>query len=180
MRVFFGLEPDPATQQAIANWRDRYGLAAGRPVPTANFHVTLAFIGEVSDRKLDILCQTVDEHKSGKQFVAGTLLLDQAGFWPGPGIYWLGASRPPPSLNHLARKLQQLGGLVGARLQRKTFTPHVTLYRNCGEPPPAPVSPPAVDLVYDHFTLFESRAGQKNVTYHPLARWDLGRAHEVP
>lgn len=175
MRVFFALEPDAATRQAIVNWRDRYGLAAGRPVPAANFHVTLAFIGNVSTRQLDTLCSAVDDRQTGNDFAAGELQLDRVGFWPGPAIYWMGTSQPPPQLTDLARKLQRVGGRVGARLEHKAFTPHVTLYRNCREPPPAPVVLPAINLSYRHFTLLESVPGRQGVNYRSVAQWELTR-----
>ncbi|MEQ8514914.1 MAG: RNA 2',3'-cyclic phosphodiesterase [Chromatocurvus sp.] len=180
MRVFFGIEPDPAACQTIADWRDRYGIAAGRPVPSANFHITLAFVGDVSDRQLETLCTAVDERQDGDAFVAGELELDLVGFWPGAGIYWMGASQPPRQLAALARKLQHLGGLVGARLQKKPFTPHVTLYRNCSDPPPAPAVPPKIDLDYTYLTLFESKPGREGVSYHALAQWDLTPASGLP
>lgn len=175
MRVFFGIEPRPETRQSIADWRDRYGLAAGRPVPPANFHVTLAFIGDINDRELETLCNTIDEHQNGPEFTAGSLTLDLVGYWPGPNIYWMGTSQAPQQIDRLARKLQHLGGLVGARLKKKPFTPHVTLYRRCSEPPPAPVVLPGIEVAYAHVTLFESRLGGAGVSYHPLAEWDLRR-----
>lgn len=180
MRVFFGIEPGLEARQSIADWRDRYGLAAGRPVPPANFHITLAFIGDINDRDLETLCNTIDEHQRGQEFVAGTLALDCVGYWPGPDIYWMGTSREAPQINRLARKLQSLSGRVGARLTRKTFTPHITLYRNCSEPPPAPVVLPDIELAYRQVTLFESKPGRAGVSYHPLAGWDLGRALGLP
>ena len=51
MRVFFGLELDASTTLAIADWRDRQLACAGRPVPPANFHITLAFIGELPESR---------------------------------------------------------------------------------------------------------------------------------
>lgn len=173
MRVFFGIEPDPNRRQAIADWRDRYGVADGRPVPPANFHITLAFIGEVSTRQLETLCDAVDARQDGEAFAAGSIELDLVGFWPGPDIYWIGASQPPPPLGNLARNLQHIGGPVGARLKRRAFTPHVTLYRNCSAPPPAPVVAPAIRMDYDHLILFESQPGRKHVRYQSVAQWPL-------
>lgn len=173
MRVFFGIEPDPKTRQDIADWRDRYGVADGRPVAPANFHVTLAFIGDVSTRQLETLCDAVDARQDGEAFASGSIELDLVGFWPGPDIYWIGASQAPPPLGDLARNLQHIGGRVGARLKRSAFTPHVTLYRNCSSPPPAPVVAPAIRMDYDQLILFESQPGRKHVRYQSVAQWAL-------
>ena len=173
MRIFFGLDIDNDTRRALADWRDRHGAATGCTVPAANFHITLAFIGEVDNRQLDTLCRAVDDRGPGPHTGAGELRLDQVGYWPKPGIYWAGPSQPTPELAALARKLQHAGGLVGARLEKKPFVPHVTLYRGCTEPPPAPAVLPAVTLNYDHFTLFESHVGRQGASYQALEHWHL-------
>ncbi len=173
MRVFFGLELDTDGRRALADWRERYGAAAGRAVPAANFHITLAFIGAVDNRKLDTLCRAVDDWEPDTG--SGEVVLDQVGYWPKPGIYWAGPSQPVLGLAALARKLQHLGGLVGARLEKKSFAPHVTLYRHCTEPPPAPTVPPGVTLAYDRWTLFESHMGRQGVSYQALEHWPLRR-----
>ncbi|MEQ9393630.1 RNA 2',3'-cyclic phosphodiesterase [Haliea sp.] len=174
MRVFFGLNIDTDTRRALADWRDRHGAAAGRAVPAANFHITLAFIGELENRQLDALCRAVDAWKPEPPAGAGEAFLDQVGYWPKPGIYWAGPSQPMPELAALARKLQHVGGLVGARLEKRPFTPHVTLYRGCTEPPPAPDVLPAIPVAYDHFTLFASQMGRQGVSYQALEHWLLG------
>ena len=173
MRIFFGLELDPDARRALSDWRDRHGVADGRAVPAVNFHLTLAFIGAVDNRKLDTLCRAVDDWNPDTGF--GEAVLDQVGYWPKPGIYWAGPSQPAPALAALARKLQHLGGQVGARLEKKPFAPHVTLYRSCTALPPAPAAPPSVTLAYDHFTLFESHMGRQGVSYRAVEHWPLGR-----
>ena len=61
MRLFFGLELDATTALRVADWRDRQLACAGQPVPPANFHITLAFIGPLSDPAIARLCLSVDE-----------------------------------------------------------------------------------------------------------------------
>ncbi|QIB66478.1 RNA 2',3'-cyclic phosphodiesterase [Kineobactrum salinum] len=175
MCVFFGLELDSDTKRAVADWRDRYGLAHGQPVPADNFHLTLAFVGEVDHRHLETLTQAVDQWASGYTVGAGRLVLDQAGYWQKQRIYWLGPEQPQLELARLAVKLQNLAGPAGARRQRKLFVPHVTLFRSCAEPPPAPVVAPRIDVHYQHFTLFETLQGRQGVSYRALQHWPLNR-----
>lgn len=175
MRVFFGLELDPGTKRAVADWRDRYGLANGQVVPTDNFHLTLAFIGELDQRKLDMLIRSVDERAPQYTANASHLVLDRAGYWQKQKIYWLGPEQPQPLLAQLAGKLQSLGGPMGARKERKQFAPHVTLFRSCAEPPPAPVVSPDITVDYQHLTLFETLPGRQGVSYRALERWPLLR-----
>ena len=175
MRVFFALEPDTATAIRVATWRDRQLSGTGTPVPLANFHITLTFVGAVNDQALERLCLSVDEWTSRAALTGATLTFDHTGFWPKPGIYWLGAQNWPEQLTRLAQKLANLAGAVGAKRDRKPFQPHITLYRNCLEAPPAPARPPLIKLDYRHFSLFESRAGKSGVSYHPLQDWELLR-----
>jgi len=174
MRTFFGLELPADVIMQIADWRDRqFGAGTGRPVPPANFHITLAFVGEINPASLDKLCETVETGVARGAFTGGQVLLDITGYWAKPGVYWLGAETFPAPLSQLAQRLRQLVTNAGARRDRKPFLPHVTLFRNCTAAPAAPAEPPAFSAVYQHFTLFESRQGKSGVSYHPLQHWEL-------
>lgn len=173
MRLFFGLEPTPACKSAIADWRDRFGACDGRPVPAGNFHVTLSFLGDVGERRLESLCAAVDEQGTGETPAVLVLALDQVGFWPLARIYWLGPSADDDALDTLASMLQQVGQRIGARRDRRRFTPHVTLFRACGAPPPTPVALPSIEARFDSFVLFESRRERRGVRYVPIAEWSL-------
>ena len=173
MRVFFGLQIDAATALHIADWRDRQLACDGRAVPPANFHITLAFIGPLSDSALERLCREVEDWLARVEVPGANLALDRTGYWHKPGIYWLGPSAWPEDLDRLAHKLGGLAGAVGAKRDRASFQPHVTLFRHCASAPPLPVAMPAIALAYRHFALFESRQGRHGVSYHVLQEWDL-------
>jgi len=173
MRVFFGLAPDTTTALAIADWRDRQLHCAGRPVSPANLHLTLAFVGEVSNPALERLCNEVEDWLPRAAIPGDTLTLDCTGYWHRPGIYWLGATRWPGPLTRLAGKLGILTGAAGGKRDRRAFQPHITLYRRCNEPPPGPPLPPSIPMPYGQCTLFESRRGRQGVSYHALENWPL-------
>lgn len=176
MRVFFGLELDATTTLQVADWRDRQLACVGRPVPPSNFHITLAFIGPLSDPAIAQLCQSVDEWLTRSAVTGATLHLDHTGYWHKPGIYWLGPTVWPEHLARLAQKLNSLASAVGAKRDRSTFQPHITLYRGCSAAPPAPALAPSIDMAYRHCALFESRQGKQGVSYHVLQDWDLPAA----
>lgn len=173
MRLFFGLELDQHTTLRVANWRDRQFSHAGRPVPPANLHITLAFIGELPVSALEQLCLSVDQWLQQDPVPGASVALDQTGYWHKPGIYWLGATSWPEQLSRLAEKLRDLSSGVGGKRDKRAFQPHITLFRRCTRAPPAPAVAPGVTLNYQHFALFESRAGKHGVSYHPLQYWDL-------
>lgn len=173
MRLFFGLEPERETAVGIADWRDRQLPLAGRPVPLANLHITLSFLGEMSPHRLETLCAGVDDFLLRKKPAGGSLELNQIGYWPKPRILWLGPSQWPDALNRLAGGLAQLGQAQGGKRGRDSFQPHVTLCRNCEHPPFAPASPPEFTFNYRDFALLESRQGRQGVSYHALEQWQL-------
>ena len=175
MRTFFGLELPADVAVQVADWRDRQPGVTGRAVPPANFHITLAFIGEIAPGPLERLCQAVDDWLEQGRVGTGELLLDRTGYWPRPGIYWLGPGNWPEPLSQMARKLRHLATSVGARRDRNPFQPHITLYPNCSTPPAAPATLPSIPLRYRDLTLFESRQGRSGVSYHPLQQWELPR-----
>jgi 2'-5' RNA ligase len=179
MRVFFGLELDSKTAIKVADWRDRQlpltaNPTIGRAVPPANFHITLAFVGELPDTALEQLCLGVDEWLADGTTAGGLVSLNTIGYWPKPGIYWLGPDVWPQHLSGLAAKLRGLATAAGGKRDRNRFQPHITLFRGCSGAPPPPVQLPDFALGYGHVTLFESRQGRRGVSYHPLQDWQLG------
>jgi len=171
MRTFMGLELPGEIAIQIADWRDLQFGPVGRPVPPANFHITLAFIGDLSSGPAERLCLATDEWLAGSRHSGGKITLDCTGYWPKPGIYWLGPREWPESLSQLAGKLRHLATASGARRDRNAFRPHVTLFRNCITAPA--VTDPAIGFKYTHFTLFESRQGKTGISYQPLQHWEL-------
>ncbi len=81
MRLFFALEPDSNTAIDLADWRDRQLPLAGRPVPMANLHITLSFLGEFSPHRLEALCLSVDDFLLRTGTGGDSLVLDQIGYW---------------------------------------------------------------------------------------------------
>jgi 2'-5' RNA ligase len=173
MRLFFAFDLSPDSKAAIADWRDRYTVAEGRSVPPGNFHITLVFLGDLEERLVERLCDRVDERLPAFGSQPARLTLDRVGYWPSPGIYWLGTGADITALAAIVRKLGSIAEAFGARRERQSFVPHVTLYRRCASPPPAPVSEPRINLELQEITLFESIRGRSAVSYRPLASWPL-------
>ena len=173
MRLFFGFDLAPETKASIADWRDRYVVADGRPVPPANFHITLAFLGQVDGKLMERLCDSVDEQRNALRPGPLSITLDGVGYFSSPGAYWLGTGADTGYLATIARKLGSIGQRFGARRERQVYVPHVTLYRRCTSPPPAPIVDPRFLLALNEVTLFESRSGRGGVVYEPRAVWAL-------
>lgn len=91
-RLFFAIELPAQIRKQIVHWRaEQFPEEAGRPVAAGNLHLTLAFLGDVSSEKQQILSQL-----AGRIRQPGfTLRLDDAGQWHGARVIWLGTRQPP-------------------------------------------------------------------------------------
>ena len=101
------------------------------------------------------------------------LELNQVGYWPRTGICWLGPRQWPVAMDKLAARLGAIGAAQGGMRTRRRYTPHITLYRGCESPPPAPLEEPAFSLTFDHFHLYASHREANGVAYRELESWDL-------
>ena len=169
-RLFFGIALPERLQQQLVRWRaEAFPADVGRPIAAANLHLTLAFLGEVSDEKSQILQQQAARIRQ-----AGfTLALDDAGHWPRPGVVWLGCQRPPRGLLQLANLLRSQAARHGCQQSPQPFHPHVTLLRNVTCSMALPPRDFHWQCQVDHFSLFASVFEQGRTRYRQLARWSL-------
>ena len=167
MRLFYALELDDSVRSAIENWRSSALPAIGKPVPPANFHITLLYLGEVGERDLEKLLYETDRI----QAPTINLSLDKSGYFPRPKVYWVGSETVPAPLLSLVKDLKRCARKVGLKVDKRPYTPHVTLFRKCLARPPLPAHDISQHLSFSGFTLYESVSGAGGVRYEPVARW---------
>ena len=167
LRLFFALPCPPTLARQISDWRDLQGLA-GAPVPLANLHMTLAFLGSQPAAGVEALCALA----ASIQVPRFTLQLDQTTLIGG-GYACLEPSTTPDALLQLVSKLNEGLRALGIEPDPRPFRPHVTLLRNaCGQPTQAPLlSWPA-----QAFGLYASHNDAAGVRYQALASWPLQAA----
>ncbi|MFC7778550.1 RNA 2',3'-cyclic phosphodiesterase [Pantoea sp. GCM10028869] len=169
-RLFFALELPAPLQQQLVQWRaDNFAAEAGKPVAAANLHLTLAFLGEVSDetsRKLQLLASRIEQP-------GFALDLDDAGHWPRPGVVWLGCQRAPRGLLQLASLLRAQAARHGCAQSPQPFHPHVTLLRQAASQIALPPRGFHWRTDIRHFALFASNVTRGRTRYQALARWPL-------
>jgi RNA 2',3'-cyclic 3'-phosphodiesterase len=152
-------------------------LLLPRPVPQQDFHVTLAFLGDVREDVLDELHLAL----LGARLPAPMLALAGLGTFGGARVDNVHAViRPDPVLDRLQARVVQLARRLGIRLEKRRFQPHVTLGRGAVpdiaalaramERAGAVTSPakPALRL-----TLFRSRLRPEGPLYDALADYPL-------
>ena len=132
MRLFFAVFPDSETRRRFAAAAQALALGDGsRRVPRENYHMTLAFIGEVQREMLDLL-KTIGAAQRALEF---TVRLDAYEYWPTPSVVVTGAASCPAPLEDLRRGLCADLTRCGVRLDDRPFRPHVTIARKVSQAP---------------------------------------------
>jgi len=172
-RVFFALWPGRRLAADLAAIARERGVR-GRAIPGENLHLTLAFIGPVTDKRLREL-----------QGIAGSvrapafdLLLDRIEHRPRQRMLWACADEIPPALAELVRDLNAGLAAAGFRVEERPFSAHVTLVRDC-RCEAAPVLPAALAWQVIAFVLAASRLGAEGARYTVASRWKFAGGSPV-
>ncbi|MFU2314624.1 RNA 2',3'-cyclic phosphodiesterase [Rahnella sp. PCH160] len=169
-RLFFALALPAKLQKQVIKWRaENFPQDTGRPVTAANLHITLAFLGEISELKTDALTRVAGRLETQKF----SLYLDDIGHWPGSGVVWIGTKRAPNGLLQLASVLRSHAARNGCHQSTQPFHPHVSLYRNATRPVAIPPATPNWQLDAEEFSLYESTYESGRTRYRCLQSWPL-------
>ncbi len=171
-RLFFALWPDEAVRQQLKQLLAGEGFqaAGGRPVPPKNFHITLRYLGSLSEPERQCAERVADQiHASGFQ-----LVLDQAGFWRGPRVVWLGASSTPVALAGLVKQLEAGVKSCGLEPESRSCLPHLTFLRKARTEAFPSAFPPIIWQV-ERLVLVHSDTLPEGVYYEVIRSWNLLR-----
>jgi 2'-5' RNA ligase len=167
--LFFALFPDSDTRRRVAAAAQALALDDGsRRVPCENYHMTLAFIGEVRGEMLAPL-KTVGAAQRALEF---TLRLDSYEYWPTPSAVVTGPSFCPAPLEDLRRGLCADLTRCGIGLDDRPFRPHVTIARKVSQ---APVLQAMSEIAWTAhaFQLARSRSTPGGAIYTVVDSWPL-------
>ena len=163
-RLFFGLWPTERQREALRGpIKAVMGPMDGQPVPRANWHVTLVFLGNVAERHVDELLLAASEVEV-KPF---RLRLDRVEFWPRPKIACLLATAVPPALEAVQRQLEDISRRFGYQSPDILYRPHLTIARPARPFTAEPLAQPVM-LEWSGFELLESVSTARGVQYSPL------------
>lgn len=128
MRCFVAAWPGPPTRVALAALSDdvRRRVAHRRAARIDDLHLTLAFIGNLSDEDAFAVAGGI----AGLRFRPFTWRLDTLGFFDQAGVVWVGADRQPVKpLVALAGRARAVIDRFDLDYDRRPLAPHVTLLR---------------------------------------------------
>ena len=127
MRLFFAFWPDGGARARIAEAAASLGLAEqARRVPPENYHVTLAFVGEVAPPQLAVLQQSGGLLRGSDC----TMLFRKCEYWEEPRVVAAVAEETPAAMLELCTLLHR-----ALALEPTLPRAHVTLARKVMQAP---------------------------------------------
>ncbi len=171
-RLFLTLWPDDITRRQLAAVQKQFGknerLQKAKPVPVANLHITMHFLGAVTQEVHDTL-QTLLDSVSGRTC---HLVIDRWGYFPRPRVLWLGARSSPEPLTELVAQTEACIQQCIEGYQQNRFVPHITVFRKARHPVEVDEFQP-IDWNIDRFALVESDTRPEGAVYTVLKDWKL-------
>lgn len=167
-RLFFALWPGGREREKLQDYFPLLRGCGGRKVSPQNLHLTLAFLGSIDADIRDCLVAAA-ERIALPRF---SLQLSRLGFWPHPGVVWLGSGEAPAELLELVAELHQAMLACGLEPESRRFQPHITLLRKAQRGPrKQEVSP--LEWQAERFVLVASDTRPEGAHYQILNSWDL-------
>ena len=96
-------------------------------IPIENIHLTLSFIGNIPNKDLLLLIQSVKKNITSINF---QLTITRTGVFPSsesPKVLWLGISKGTDELTSLQFKVEKSIRKFNENHHRATFNPHITI-----------------------------------------------------
>ena len=185
MRLFIGVELDERVKKAAAAIGESVRRELGqrvdaRWVPVDNLHITLWFLGEVDESRVDSTMGAVNRPFDEAAFdveISGLGAFPPSG---PPRVVWLGVSAGGDSLARVHAELTTRLEPIGYEPERRAYSAHLTIarvknvsrgvsgreIRSMLQALPAQAGRCRIEAV----TVFRSRVSSKGATYEALQR----------
>ena len=170
MRLFIAINFNDEVKDALCETAAELKAASrrGRVTRRENLHLTLVFIGE-TDRVDDIL--SVMEEAAEEALAEPTEInLAGAGIFKGRGgdLHWVGVENTF-ELKRLAKELAEGLRAEGFEIEKRRFTPHITIGREIVLSSPADIRVHPASMTADHISLMKSERVDGRLVYTELA-----------
>jgi 2'-5' RNA ligase len=168
-RLFFALQPDEIIQSELNHIIQQLDDRELKVIKQTNLHMTLEFVGEISEKEQHALTTAVDKLQA-KQF---NLRLTHMGWWQKPAILWLAPDETPPLLNALVNSLKACINQLGLKVDDRPYRPHVTLARKVKQAKAVSHQKFDIEWPVSRFVLMRSESTPTGVEYRVLREWPL-------
>lgn len=171
-------------QRVVGPWLG--SLAGARPVPLANQHITVKFIGWLADDLLEPVVQALARACAAS--LPAELALGALGAFPHARrarLVWAGVADPAGGLAALAARCERALLPLGVAAEARPYRAHLTLARldpprRLAEPLPEPPAAACSPFVAGELVLYRSHLGAGGARYEALHVLRLGQRYPEP
>lgn len=167
-RLFFALWPDNGNRARLAAQAELLQVDTGRRTSPENFHITLVFLGNVQEQDIPRLADAAGRLRISRF----TLQIDRCGCWKRAKVAWLAPATTPAPLLELVERINGLSMLAGLPIDKRDYSPHLTVARKVVRPVTGRLFEPVHWDVRD-FSLVESVTHQQGAVYRVMKSWAL-------
>jgi len=132
MRTFIAIELPKEIKDSLARLQEQLKLAQAdtKWVAPENIHLTLKFLGERDDKKVEKIKQVMDEIATrNKSFQIRISLLGAFPKIDSPRIIWVGIDKGDSETKQIAQELETEIAKVGIPKEDRPFSSHITIGR---------------------------------------------------
>lgn len=169
MRAFIAVElPSQFADEVASVARQLSAAIRARYLPRENYHITLAFLGDIPEVQVRSAIEALDEAASGLE--PFTLRPEGIGKFGKPqnATLWMGIAKVP-ELMDLAERLREGLKERGLEVDDKAFRPHITLARHAVIPKTElPLLLFPQETLANGAALFKSTLSKDGAEYKPL------------
>ena len=167
-RLFLALWPDDKTREQLFDVAQQFKDEKLRLVKKSNLHITLEFLGEVSDKDRDELIERLNDIEAEPFEIE----LTRAGFWKKPQIIYIGTTIIPEQLLTLVKSIRKSVKQQGLKTDNREYKPHVTIVRKVKQIL-LPKETFRIQWQANSFALVVSTSTNEGVEYKVINEWDL-------
>lgn len=182
--MFLALDIPIQQKNAIATWRAQNLLVPYRQIPAENFHITLLFLGSITNTDIKQLINLLDKYYqiSNDSLQPSTkfhqnLMLNRIGIFQAAKVLHLFPATTAPWLTTLHQQLSHQVKALALNIESRPYQPHISLFRKAKVDDftaNLPISPTSIfPLKIDSFSLYHSHSTPHGVQYNSVRRWKI-------
>lgn len=185
MRAFIGLDFDEGLKEELYEIQKvlKSNSKRGNWVPLSNFHITLKFLGDISEEQIDGIDRIIKTASINTSPISITL--DKLGYFNirnnQYGVIWIGVKGEMMKLNTIYDIIEREMKSIGFPMEKRKFTPHITLGRRVMLDLPFRQLQERVDyklgneFLLDNLTLMKSEEIMRKRVYTPIKSYKLNK-----
>ena len=167
-KLFFALWPNEEIRTQLENVNHQFRNKDFRLTKKSNLHITLEFLGEISDDDQRELINKINE----LHCESFDLELTRIGWWRKPAILWIVTANIPKPLTSLVKAIKKCVDQQGLNPDQREYNPHVTIARKVKQ---VIVPKETFNIAWhvNSLALVISKSNTGGVEYRVLQDWPL-------